>query len=48
MIIRLAGKMPSALEKLRTQTQHQLAIHCSRFLATIVEKIENRFLEGAQ
>jgi transposase len=48
MLLRLVGKVPKALEKLRTQTQYQLAVRSPRLprthTHTHTQKIVNRLL----
>src|ERR1039458_3585727 len=44
-LLRLVGKVPKALEKLRTQTQYQLAVRSPRLPRTHTQKIVNRLLE---
>src|ERR1019366_4908953 len=43
-LLRLVGKVPKALEKLRTQTQYQLAVRSPRLPRTHTQKIVNRLL----
>ncbi|ENZ94417.1 IS1480a transposase [Xanthomonas fragariae LMG 25863] len=41
----LAGEKPKAVEELRAQTQHQLAVHPSGLLGASTQKIVNRLLD---
>jgi len=42
----MAGKEQALMEKLRTQAQHQLAVHPSGILGPAPQEIVNRLLKG--